>query len=287
MKAADQYPLAELVAFLGALRTDVEFLAPDDFVTRARRHFAEGAAHPEVPFGLVKLDIHRDIKRTAVVARALSGAKVRGLFLMMHRHPFNDAWYDAAETWDILSSLRDQGHEVGLHLDPFHLIRKADDLIGALAAAVEDFRRRGIAARCATLHGDTRKHIVACGLSARDFFVEEKSRSKWNGAPPEGEGFFAEHVGRYSYADIAAATGIEHFAEAAYRHRGDLLAPHPLVYVTDNNRSLQVRNIPDNGGTRVLDAGAQFRIPADFAPKAFEVLREHPFVALFHPQWFA
>lgn len=275
----DRYSIGELGALVTAMRHEsMTFALPDEFVAHIRA--GEGA-------GLIKLDLHRNIRRPPEVARTLRDAGAMALFLMMHKHPFNEAFFDADETWDILKSIRDDGHEVGLHLDPFHLVRAFGDLYAGVESALADFSKRSFTVRAATLHGDTSAHVAAVGMKAWDFFAEDAPRRGWNGTPPAGEAFFADHVGRYSHAQLAAKFGVAHMAEAHYRHNGELIAPNALLYLTDNSRSLQLTNIfVEGGGTRAISVGEQFRIPPLFAHQIAPALRNQPFLALFHPQWF-
>jgi hypothetical protein len=123
-------------------------------------------------------------------------------------------------------------------------------------------------------------------MKAWDFFMEDKQRAHWNGTRPEGEEFFADHIGRYSYARLAEQFGIEHMVEAHYRYRGESIWPEALVYMTDNGRSLQVTNVPSTAGITRFGVAEPFRIPVSFANEAAATLGAHPFLALFHPQWF-
>lgn len=274
----DRYPVHELGPFLRALSGEgIQFAPVGDFAACTRVGNASG---------LVKLDLHRNIARAPEVGHALREAGILALFLMMHRHPFNTAFFDAVETWDILKRLRDDGHEVGLHLDPVALIRTHHDVYAGVKVALEDFAKHGFTIRAATLHGDTSAHIAARGLKAWDFFSEDRARSVWDGVPPQGDEFLADHVGRYSYAALYEMFGISDLVESHYRYRGERIFPDALLYLTDNSRSLQLTNIPGDGGTSAMTAAVPFRLPSDFAVEIAPILSGQRFLALFHPQWF-
>ena len=274
----DRYGIDDLTAFIHALREDdLTFVLPDEFVSRTRA--GAGA-------GLIKLDLHRNIRRPPELARALRDAGAPALFLMMHRHPFNEAFFAADETWDILKSICDDGHAVGLHLDPFHLIRTFGDLYLGIEAALADFAKHGFTVRAATLHGDTSAHVGAVGMKAWDFFVEDAARRSWSGDAPDGEAFLADHVGRYSHVELATRFGIAHMAEAHYRHNGELVVPHAVPYLTDNARALQLHNVPPDHGPRMIGMDRNFTIPVEFARDVVPAVRGQAFLALFHPQWF-
>jgi hypothetical protein len=271
---ADRFPQADLSKLAARLKdSGIAFLPVDEFAQRLGG--APGA------FGLIKLDIHRSIRRTPEVGELLRAQGVRALFLMMHRHPLTDDYYDAPLTWKILRDLGAMGHEVGLHLDPFDLIRKHGDLNAGVAAALEDMRGRGLTIRAATLHGDTSAHIRARSLFAFDFFRETGFRSTWDFKPPDGEPIFAEHVGRYSFEGLARDHGLRYFAEANFVADGTILSTQPLAYLSDNRRTMALLNTP---GGEINDA-APFRISDDFASRAADALKAQPFLALFHPQW--
>jgi len=280
----DRYPLRQLGDFVGALRAaGIALLPVDAFTDRIQARCAATQAAPAGPFGLIKLDLHRQIRRPLEVARLLGEKGVPGLFLMMPRHPFNEAFFDAPETWTILRAIADGGHEIGLHLDVFNLLRTFGNLYEGVAAAVDDFHKRGFAVRAATLHGDTRKHLLERGLVREDFFEEDAARSTWDGKPPVGEEYLTEHVRRYSYRTLAQEFGIVYLAEERFRRDGNLIGEAPLTYASDNSHSLQIRNLARGG---LLAAPERFRIPPEFARTAAEALRAQPFLALFHPQWF-
>ena len=276
---AERFPLkdfARLIAQLAA--TGTEFPPIDEFAL-----WLGGAAGLGPSFGLVKLDIHQNIRRAPELGTILAKAGARGLFLMMHRHPLNADFYDAPQTWEILRALERQGHEIGLHLDPFHLIRTHGDLDTGIRLALADLRGRGLAVRAATLHGDTSAHLRQRRLFAHDFFREMKFRSTWDGVAPEGEPQIADHIARYSMEAIARVHGLVYFAEGFFTAKGNVVSPEPLPYLSDNRRSMALLNIPQ---TDEIADDTPFRIGEDFGVCAAKALRGHPFLALFHPQWF-
>ncbi len=277
---ADRYPLDEFEAFLNDLREAGVTPLPVD-------RFAEEAAAPTRPIGHIKLDLHRNIVRPLEVAERMQRARVPGLFLMMPRHPFNEAFFDADATWETLAAIRGMGHEIGLHLDVFNVLKEHGDLYRGLEILLADFTRRGFPIRAATLHGDTRPHLTARGLRRLDFFAEDRAVTRWDGKPPEGEEYLVEHIGRYSYGELARRFGIRYLSERVFRVDGAVLGGNALVYLSDNGRALQVQGIPDaKGRYDELTAPVPFRLPRDFTRQAVERLKQNPFVALFHPQWF-
>ncbi|HWA03019.1 MAG TPA: hypothetical protein VG819_05755 [Rhizomicrobium sp.] len=271
---ADRYPQAEfaqLIEGLGA--AGAAFVPVDEFARRL-----EGEAGG---FGLLKFDIHHSIRRALEVGEILKRRNVPALFLTMHRHPLSADWYDAPFAWQSLRALQDMGHEVGLHLDPFHLVRAHGDLDAGVSAALAELRGHGLSIRAATLHGDTAQHLRARSLFAFDFFGELRFRSTWDGKAPDGEAFLAEHVNRYSFSDLAREHGLRWFAEANFVADGRVLSAQPLAYLSDNRRTVALLN---TGEGEIADA-APFRISPEFAARAAGLLRSRPFLALFHPQW--
>jgi hypothetical protein len=275
---SDRYPLRHVQALMRELiGAGISLVSVD--------RFAQDGVAAGKPCGLLKFDLHRQIHRPIEVAHMLTDAHVSALFLMMPRHPFNEAFFDEASTWHTLDAIRGGGHEIGLHLDVFHLIRAFGDLYAGTEAAVADFRKRGFDIRAATLHGDTRRHIVERGMVREDFFEEDAARSAWDGRPPLGEETLADHVRRYSYRTLAERCGIRYLAEERFRMDGRLVREKPLVYLSDNSRSIAVRNIPAGEGTTSLTAPRPFRIEAEFSRNVARTLSVHPFLALLHPQW--
>ena len=74
-----------------------------------------------------------------LMARHSSEAQVRTLMA-------TDMGLDP-KVWHELAAM---GHEIGLHLDPFHMIREYGDLYKGTADALADMRSRGLTIRAAT-----------------------------------------------------------------------------------------------------------------------------------------
>jgi hypothetical protein len=287
----DQFSLSQLGEFVEALKeADVALVPVDEFAERyeayramrrkQRMQFAACCGH-------LKFDIHGNVQRALEIATMLHERSTPGLFLMMHRHALNQDFYDSPSTWEMLRQIRAMGHEIGIHADPFYLIRTAGDFHEGLRKALADFTQRGFAVRTATLHGDTREHIKARQLQANDFFGERYRRSKWDGIPPVGEEELAQHVHRYSHHYIADRLGIRFFSEVNFVRDGELLSERPMLYVSDNRRALRIGSIPESVAPfEELAAQVPFVIDRGFVEQAVAILRRCPFLALFHPQWY-
>ncbi|HEY1707277.1 MAG TPA: hypothetical protein VGG10_03360 [Rhizomicrobium sp.] len=276
----DRFPMREFKLLMGRLENrKVRVLPTANF---ARRFAALANPRESKGFGILKFDIHRGIHRAEEMARILTGKSLPGLFLMMHRHDANAAYYDHEETWNVLRNIQSMGHEIGLHLDPFDLVRRHGDLLAATAEAADDLRRRGLAIESATLHGDTRNSIRARKLRALDFFEEGAHVSTWDGAPPEGDETLTEHFGRYTLAELKEKTGIRFLVETTFGNDGTMIKPFVPLYLSDNTRSLRF-----SGPKRQRLRGVEpFRITPAVARNTAMRLREQPFLALFHPQWY-
>jgi hypothetical protein len=276
----------DLKQFLQALTASgITFLPVDKFARRYETYCARNTGRaPKKPWGLLKFDIHNDIKRPLEMAHMLSDIGLPGLFLMMPRHPLNDRFYDSARTWEILREIQSLGHEVGLHADLFDLIANYGDLYKGLRESVDDMRARGLTIRSASVHGDTRKHIKAVGMQGNDFFKEGFRRTKWNGNPPKGQEFYAEHVRCYSHRKIAEDCGLEYFAEMKFLHDGKPIADEQMLYLSDNRRVLEIRNIPGRKDNLVCEK--TFGVTPEFTTAAIDALKQRPFLTLLHPQWY-
>jgi hypothetical protein len=285
-RRAPEFSHQELVGLFSALR---EAGIETETVKRFSRRLAkpEGGRLKE-GYGLLRFDVHGNIERPLRVAEALAALGMHGVFLTMHRHPVNAAIYDESATWDALKKIAELGHEVGLHFDPFYLIRAHGDLYAGLAAALGEFANRGFDIQSTSVHGDTRTHIKACGLQANDFFAEGFRRTRWNGEPPQGEEFLVDHVQRYSQVKIANEHGLRFFVEPNFSHMGQLVSEEGPAYLSDNRRQLRINNLaPDQVPGGYLAAPEALRISPEFAREAAAVLKTRPFLALIHPQWYA
>jgi hypothetical protein len=282
---APEFSHDELVGLFAALK---EANIETETTKRFARRLGKEDGRLKEGYGLLRFDIHGNIDRPLRVAESLSALGMHGLFLTMHRHPVNEAIYDAPSTWESLTRISELGHEVGLHFDPFYLIRAYGDLYKGVAAAANDLTARGFKIQTASVHGDTRAHIKAVGLQANDFFAEGYRQTKWNGRPPKDEEFLADHVKRYSQAKIAEHCGIKYFVEANFSHMGQLVTPAAPAYLSDNRRQLRVNNLPAADGREALLAAPEpLRISPEFAREVAMALKTRPFLALIHPQWYA
>jgi len=293
LTGAEQFEQSEFKAFIAGLQSaGIAFLPIDEFVARYETYYDGGRKQrreekPDAKFGHLKFDIHSDIARPVEMARILNGLGVRGLFLAMHRHALNDNWYGKPEMWDALKQIRDLGHEIGLHADPFHLITTHNDLYDGLSNALEDFEKHGFKLRAMTLHGDSRPHIKARKLQANDFFWDEFRKSKWDGVPPEGQEMLAEHVGQYKHKKLFRRCGIEYIADVNLVHEGRLIVETQMTYLSDNQRRLRIGHVVGaSKAERTVEAPELFRITPEFTAQAAAVLAKRPFLALFHPQWY-
>ncbi|HTT98565.1 MAG TPA: hypothetical protein VMF58_10985 [Rhizomicrobium sp.] len=293
LTGAEQFEQSEFKSFIHGLQdAGIAFVPIDEFVTRYEDYFGGGRRQrrqpkPDAKFGLLKFDIHGDIARPVEMARILNALGVHGLFLAMHRHALNDSWYGKPEMWDALKQIRDLGHEIGLHADPFHLITTENDLYDGMAKALDNFAKNGFELRTMTLHGDSRPHIKKTKLQANDFFADEYRKSKWDGVPPEGQEMLAEHVGEYKHKKLFRRCGIEYVADVNLVHEGRLIVESPMMYLSDNQRRLRIGHVEGMPKPeRTVEAPELFRITPDFTAQAAAILAKRPFLALFHPQWY-
>jgi hypothetical protein len=287
----DQFSLDQLGNLIqGLTEAGIEFLTVDKFAERYKEFWAltpKQRRKFDEPFGLLKFDIHGNIRRAYEIADMLRNMDLPGLFLMMHRHPLNQDYFDQPTTWRMLKRIQSVGHEIGIHADPFCLIREYGELHQGFEEAVAHLRERGLNIRSVTLHGDTREHIKARGLQANDFFKEKYRRTKWDGKPPEGEGALAAHTYKYSYEWLSEHAGLEYFAEVNFLQHGKLITRESMMYVSDNARAIRVSSIPKYiSQPDVVSAEKPFVIDDAFIKRAAEILKKRPFIALFHPQWY-
>jgi hypothetical protein len=290
LTGSEQFEQAEFAAFIRGLQdSGIEFLPIDKFVECYDGYYQAnpGRQKDDARFGHLKFDIHGDIARPVEMARILSKSKAPGLFLVMHRHALNDAWHGTQKMWDALREIRDLGHEIGLHADPFHLITTHNDLYAGFQTALDELREHGFPISTMTLHGDSRAHIKARKLQANDFFADEFRRSRWDGIAPEGQEMLADHVGRYKHKKLYRQCGIEYVADVNMVHCGKLIVEQPMMYLSDNQRRLRIGHVAAKAvAEKTLEAPEVFSIPPSFTADAAKVLARRPFLALFHPQWY-
>jgi hypothetical protein len=258
----DQFPKSDFEMFLRALKDkDVKLLPARRFARRYKLYSSRPMRRKgPARFGHAKFDIHGNMRRPLEIARIMHDVGYPGLFLMMQKHPINQGFFDAEETWDTLREMRDMGHEIGLHADVFHFIRVYGDLYKGMDAALEHMRKRGFKVRSMSLHGDSTAHIKSQRLHATDFFKPSFRRKIW-------EDF-----------------GVEFFSEVAFARKGRRIARASMLNVTDNGRSLEVCNVARQ--VKRFSGPTPFRIDAAWTREAAEILAQRPFVMLTHPQWY-
>jgi hypothetical protein len=281
---ANQFLLSDFNALVSEMRqADINLIPAKRYANRLAKYAARPRdQNHKRSFGLLKFDIHGNIRRPLEMAKILSRHSANGLFLMMPRHPLNEHFYDQPSTWRILQEIQSLGHEVGIHIDPFNLVTTYGNLYTGLDAALSDFRSKGIVVSCATLHGDSRAQIKERKLQANDFFHDGVRKSKWDGKLPKGEVHLAEHIHGYSFVRLANDFGITYFPEVNFLKDGHRLTKRPITYLSDNVHAFALRTGADKphllSQSRRLDPG--------FLNKALALLGGQPFLALFHPQWY-
>jgi hypothetical protein len=282
---AGQFLLSDFEALIAAMReVDIRLIPVDRFAKRLRRLVARPALQNTGAFGMVKFDIHGNIQRPLEMAKILKRHNAFGLFLMMPRHPLNEAFYDSPSTWRTLKEIRDMGHEIGLHPDVFHLCATYGDLYAGLDATLSDFRAKGFEIRCATLHGDTRTEIKSRGLQANDFFHDGVRKTKWDGKLPTGLPELGKHIGAYSHAKMAQDYGIVYSPEVNFLQAGELIAKYEMHYLSDNQRAFALKG--SGRGDQRMVCPQRYRLTPEFLQEAVAQLLRSPFLALFHPQWY-
>jgi hypothetical protein len=225
------FPLVKTVAWLAMLNGDVaEIIFPeelcdrvvhDDITSRKRRGQI-----------VLKHDIHRDLRRTLLMAETEAKAHIHGIYFMMGPHEINEQFYDYSSTWDALRRIQSLGHRIGLHLDTIDTILRHGDLYSGLAHALDRFRREHLHVAYGNCHGNTA--FKDCGFRPMDFFAEL--------APPKAEQpvddhlGLKDHVGRYSLHEIADQFGIDYWLDNSVRRRGSVVGR--CLYVTDNTGAL-------------------------------------------------
>jgi hypothetical protein len=282
--SATQFLLSDFDAIVSGMKqANIELVHAKRFANRLAKFAAQSRDQKfKHSFGLLKFDIHGNIRRPLEMAKILSRHSASGLFLMMPRHPLNEHFYDQPSTWQILREIESLGHEVGIHIDPFHLIATRQNLYTGLDAALQDFRSRGIEVRSATLHGDSRSHIKERKLQANDFFHDGVRKSKWDGKIPKGEAQLAPHIRAYSLLKLAEEFGLSYFPEVNFLRNGKRLTHRPITYLSDNQHAFALRT----GSGERHSLSAPYRLDSEFLNELLSSLARQPFLALFHPQWY-
>lgn len=282
--SANQFLLSDFESLVSEMRqADINLVTVKRYANRLEKYTAKrGDQHHRRSFGLLKFDVHGNIHRPLEMARILSRHSANGLFLMMPRHPLNEHFYDQPSTWRILQEIESLGHEIGIHIDPFHLVATYGNIYTGLDAALSDFGSRGIVVRSATLHGDSRAQIKERKLQANDFFHDGVRKSKWDGKLPRGEMHLADHIHGYSLVKLSSDFGITYFPEVNFLKDGKRLTKRPIAYLSDNVRAFALRT----GSDKQHLLSQSRRLDSDFLQKALASLAGQPFLALFHPQWY-
>lgn len=132
------------------------------------------------PALFIKHDIHAS-PLNAVVKFAKRETKkgIRGsYFFMPPGHPITKKAYSVDEQLKAMKDIQDQGHEVGLHIDPHYLIHHFE---GSLQSILEDalrlIRSKGIEIKTGNMHGHTGfKGLDENGYGTSVDFFEEIER---------------------------------------------------------------------------------------------------------------
>lgn len=265
------YDASQIINWLyTAKQRDVNFALPHEV-------FDVGGRIDEKPSCFVKLDIHRDIKRTLLVARALKEIDLRAIFFMMPYHEINRKFYHSPQTWDVLTEISESGHEIGLHCDVAETILEHDCLYEGINAQLEDFANRGIRVRYGNSHGNTK--LKAAGVRSADFFSSgggEESSSQVNvDTIPQDLRKVMSHFGGYSTKLVSEKCGIDFWTDATILFKG--VKASDSIYISDNSRSITI------GGKGIVSE--KFFLSESFVADSIEVMAKNDALILLHPQW--
>ncbi len=125
----------------------------------------------------LKHDVHGlDLDALVVLAEREAAAGWHGTYLFMAPdHPLTLPHYGFERQARAMCAVRDAGHEVGLHIDPYFLMHHwRESLAGVLARTLDRFAQAGIRPTVGNMHGNSRhKHPDLDGRGTMfDLFAE-------------------------------------------------------------------------------------------------------------------
>jgi hypothetical protein len=219
---------------------------------------------------ILKHDIHDDLNRAVAMAAAESARGICGLYFMMGPHELNRTFYGSARTWELLRTIQDMGHRIGLHLDPFDALRR-NGLYEFIGRTITEFSREGITIRYGNSHGDSKYESL--GIRQQDFFAESMDRIPITNTSPSK---MASQAGKYSLEHLASHFGLEYWVDSRIFQRGVRL--QRTVYVSDNAGQIRIRSRGPSS--------RRYEIDAAFVAQSVPLLMNAQSLILLHPQWY-
>lgn len=263
----------ETVAWLERLREEAcEFLLPEEYVRALRSGPAPAS---RCPVSLLKHDIHHDFRRVVRLAEAEAEKGLHGVYFMLPAHELTAGFHGRSSTWASLREIQDMGHVLGIHVDPFELIREHGDLMGALEICLAEFSEHGLEVSTGNCHGNTTYRET--GLEPSHFFRETNRGQRDGSDPPTSP--FTPHVSRYSLSVIADRLGLVHWFDSDPRERGEKVGD--VAYVSDNDSRITITGIP-GGGAR----SDRFTLSEAFVEESISLLGTMDSLFLIHPQFY-
>jgi hypothetical protein len=132
------------------------------------------------PAIFIKHDIHGlNLKSLVEFASTESQLGIRGTyFFMAPNHPDTLSYYDFSAQSEVMKSIQELGHEIGLHLDPYFLMQHhQQSLDQVLKDCLSAFRDIGLNVQSMNMHGNTgHKHRDKNGYGTSFELFEEIAR---------------------------------------------------------------------------------------------------------------
>lgn len=130
----------------------------------------------------LKHDVHDvELDRLIVFAEREAALDIRGTyFFMTPEHPRTRGTYNFADQIRAMKAVRDLGHELGLHIDPYYQMREQrlplDEVLRGLR---RNFDGHGIEVRIGNMHGNSvHKHPDLDGFGTSFDLFEELTRQR-------------------------------------------------------------------------------------------------------------
>ena len=190
----------------------------------------DALAAESTPAVMLKHDVHGvDPDDLVKFARREASLGIRATFLFMPPgHPVTVSSYDLDTQCTMMREILAIGHEVGLHLDPYHLVQDEPDLLeDSLRSVLNRFAERGIEMTVGTTHGNTQdpNRDIDGYETAMDFFSETARHDDFptlSRVPESSAALIREHrtslaeSGFYVWADLPVWSSASGFTATNY-----------------------------------------------------------------------
>jgi hypothetical protein len=234
-KKRNKITKSDYQAFLANLNeSGIKFVGAEEFVDVCLNHHAAGIS-------LLKHDVHQDLDACLTVADIEARLGIKSVFFFLGKHSLAD-YYGSGYFWESVRSIKNLGHEIGLHADLHELIAESGCALSGIRKIQDDFlANAGITFNSGNLHGNTAARKLNGSPKALLKAKSSDREALTHKFPQIGEKY-KSYRGYYALDSFSEELGLHYWLDPKIYFKGQNV-PVP-VFVSDNARTIRLSKKP-------------------------------------------